>query len=82
MPPQMRFILTTPSPRCDVAESFASATARPSRGQYDFVDIVEAGQGLIRSPVIMPRLLLELLTEQRMLVMRESEEFYTQLHDA
>nr|GFD21533.1 hypothetical protein [Tanacetum cinerariifolium] len=27
MPPQRRFVLTTPSPRCDVAESFASATA-------------------------------------------------------
>nr|GFD54083.1 hypothetical protein [Tanacetum cinerariifolium] len=24
--------------------------ARAPRGQYDFVDIVEAGQGLIRSP--------------------------------
>ncbi|GKA28014.1 putative reverse transcriptase domain-containing protein [Tanacetum coccineum] len=32
-----------------LAESSAVA-ARPPRGQYDFVDTVEAGQGLIRSP--------------------------------
>ncbi|GJY06297.1 hypothetical protein Tco_0373351 [Tanacetum coccineum] len=35
---------------CDVAESSAAAAARAPRGQYDFVDTVEAGQGLIRSP--------------------------------
>ncbi|GJU55528.1 putative reverse transcriptase domain-containing protein [Tanacetum coccineum] len=28
----------------------AAAAARPPRGQYDFVDTIEAGQGLIRSP--------------------------------
>ncbi|GKF48052.1 hypothetical protein Tco_0141303, partial [Tanacetum coccineum] len=48
MPPWRRFILTAPPPRCDVAES--SAAARAPRCQYDFVDTVEAGQGLIRSP--------------------------------
>nr|GEW83434.1 reverse transcriptase domain-containing protein [Tanacetum cinerariifolium]GEY06442.1 reverse transcriptase domain-containing protein [Tanacetum cinerariifolium] len=32
--------------------------------------------------VMMPGLLLELLTEHRMLVMKESKYFYTQLHDA
>ncbi|GKD26071.1 hypothetical protein Tco_1232285, partial [Tanacetum coccineum] len=50
MPPQRRFILTAPPPGCDVAESSDAAAARPPRGQYDFVDTVEAGQGLIRSP--------------------------------
>ncbi|GJR53036.1 hypothetical protein Tco_1403557 [Tanacetum coccineum] len=50
MPPQRRFVLTAPPPGCDVAESSAAAAARPPRGQYDFVDTVEAGQGLIRSP--------------------------------
>nr|GFC58351.1 hypothetical protein [Tanacetum cinerariifolium] len=35
---------------CDVAESSAAAAARAPRSQYNFVDIVEAGQGLIRSP--------------------------------
>ncbi|GKE28611.1 hypothetical protein Tco_1443995 [Tanacetum coccineum] len=49
VPPRRRFVLTAPPPRCDVAESFAAA-ARPPRGQYDFVDIVEAGHGLIPSP--------------------------------
>ncbi|GJW02145.1 hypothetical protein Tco_1561001 [Tanacetum coccineum] len=49
MPPQRTFVLTAPPPRCDVAESSAAA-ARAPRGQYDFVDTIEAGQGLIRSP--------------------------------
>ncbi|GJZ75363.1 hypothetical protein Tco_0639828 [Tanacetum coccineum] len=49
MPPWRRFVLTAPPPGCDVAESSAAA-ARAPRGQYDFVDTVEAGQGLIRSP--------------------------------
>nr|GFA14082.1 hypothetical protein [Tanacetum cinerariifolium] len=44
-----RFILTAPPPRCDVAESSVAA-ARVPRSQYDFVDTVEARQGLIRSP--------------------------------
>ncbi|GJS30879.1 putative reverse transcriptase domain-containing protein [Tanacetum coccineum] len=49
MQPWRRFVLTAPPPGGDVAESSAAA-ARPPRGQYDFVDIVEAGQGLICSP--------------------------------
>ncbi|GJU98405.1 hypothetical protein Tco_1327676 [Tanacetum coccineum] len=48
MPPWRRFILIAPPPGCDVAES--SAAARPPRGRYDFVNTVEVGQGLIRSP--------------------------------
>ncbi|GJX49628.1 hypothetical protein Tco_0276473 [Tanacetum coccineum] len=48
MPPQRRFVLVAPLPGCDVAES-STAAARPPRGQYAFVDIVKAGQGLIRS---------------------------------
>ncbi|GJU06786.1 hypothetical protein Tco_1123216 [Tanacetum coccineum] len=50
MPPWRRFVLTAPPPGCDVAESSVAAVARPPRGQYDFVDTVEAGQGLICSP--------------------------------
>ncbi|GKE35254.1 hypothetical protein Tco_1454576 [Tanacetum coccineum] len=50
MPPRRRFVLTAPPPRCDVAESSAAA-ARAPRRQYDFINTVEAGQGLIRSPV-------------------------------
>nr|GEX98920.1 putative reverse transcriptase domain-containing protein [Tanacetum cinerariifolium] len=49
MPPWRRFVLTAPSPGCDVAESSATAAARAPRGQYDFVDTVVAGQGSIRS---------------------------------
>ncbi|GJR20137.1 hypothetical protein Tco_0968664 [Tanacetum coccineum] len=49
-PPRRRFVLTAPPPGCDVAESSAAAAARAPRGQYDFVDAVEAGQGLTRSP--------------------------------
>ncbi|GKE80769.1 hypothetical protein Tco_1550769, partial [Tanacetum coccineum] len=49
MPPRRRFVLAAPPPGCDVAKSSAAA-ARPPRGQYDFVDTVVAGQGLIRSP--------------------------------
>ncbi|GJZ68108.1 hypothetical protein Tco_0631348 [Tanacetum coccineum] len=50
MPPRRRFVLTAPPPGCDVAESSAAAVAKAPRGQYDFVDAVEAGQGLNRSP--------------------------------
>ncbi|GJV73003.1 putative reverse transcriptase domain-containing protein [Tanacetum coccineum] len=50
MPPRRRFVLTAPPPGCDVAKSYAAAAARPPRGQYDFVDTVKVGQGLIRSP--------------------------------
>ncbi|GJR02869.1 putative reverse transcriptase domain-containing protein [Tanacetum coccineum] len=50
MPPRGRFVLTAPPPGCDIAESSAAATARASRGQYDFVDAVRTGQGLVRSP--------------------------------
>nr|GEV43401.1 hypothetical protein [Tanacetum cinerariifolium] len=49
MLPRRRFVLTAPSPGCDVAKSSAAA-ARAPRSQYDFVDTIIAGQGLIRSP--------------------------------
>ncbi|GKF05064.1 hypothetical protein Tco_0035732, partial [Tanacetum coccineum] len=49
-PPRRRFVLTAPPPGCDVAERSAAATARAPRGQYDFVDAIEAGQGLTRRP--------------------------------
>nr|GEU76365.1 putative reverse transcriptase domain-containing protein [Tanacetum cinerariifolium] len=50
IPPQRRFAFTAPPLGCDVAESSAAAAARAPRSQYDFVDTVEAGQGLIHSP--------------------------------
>ncbi|GJV44446.1 hypothetical protein Tco_1428982, partial [Tanacetum coccineum] len=48
IPPRSRFVLTAPPPRCHVAKS-STASARAPRGQYDFIDTIEAGQGLIRS---------------------------------
>ncbi|GJX60791.1 putative reverse transcriptase domain-containing protein [Tanacetum coccineum] len=48
-PPRRRFVITAPPLGCDVAESSAVATARAPRGQYDFIDVVEAGQGLVCS---------------------------------
>nr|GEZ14528.1 hypothetical protein [Tanacetum cinerariifolium] len=50
MLPQRIFIFTISPPGCDVAESFDAAPVRVPRGQYDLVNTVEAGQGLIRSP--------------------------------
>nr|GFB17504.1 hypothetical protein [Tanacetum cinerariifolium] len=50
MPPRRIFALIGPPPGCDVAESSAAAAARAPRSQYDFVDTIEAGQGLICSP--------------------------------
>nr|GEV42014.1 putative reverse transcriptase domain-containing protein [Tanacetum cinerariifolium] len=47
MPPWRRFVLTAPPPRCDVAER--STATREPRSQYNFVDTIEARQGLIRS---------------------------------
>ncbi|GKB83373.1 hypothetical protein Tco_0950268, partial [Tanacetum coccineum] len=49
-PPLRKFVLTAPPPGYDVAESSAAAAPRAPRGHYDFVDTVEAGQGLTRSP--------------------------------
>nr|GFC03348.1 hypothetical protein [Tanacetum cinerariifolium] len=50
MTPRRIFALTGPPPGFDVVESSAAAVARAPRSQYDFVDTVEAGQGLICSP--------------------------------
>ncbi|GJX58623.1 putative reverse transcriptase domain-containing protein [Tanacetum coccineum] len=50
MPPRGRSVITAPPLGCDMAESFAAAAARARRGQYDFVDAVLTGQGLVSSP--------------------------------
>nr|GEV89074.1 reverse transcriptase domain-containing protein [Tanacetum cinerariifolium] len=50
IPPRRRFAFTGLPHGCDVAESSAAAATRAPRSQYKFVDTVEAGQGLIRSP--------------------------------
>ncbi|GJV13761.1 hypothetical protein Tco_1355302 [Tanacetum coccineum] len=95
-----------------IPESSVVAAARPPRGQYDFVDTVEAGHGLIRSPGHDAQTIARAAnraenvgyvralqaSEHRMMTSieevnlrvsyqaqvhrRESEDFYTQLHDA
>nr|GEW24421.1 hypothetical protein [Tanacetum cinerariifolium] len=51
MPPQRRFVLTAPPLGCDVAESSSTVVAaRAPRSQYNFVDTVEVGHGLVCSP--------------------------------
>ncbi|GJX62777.1 hypothetical protein Tco_0295677 [Tanacetum coccineum] len=50
MPPRGRSVITAPPLGCDIAESSAAAAARAPRGQYDFVDAVVTGQGLVNSP--------------------------------
>ncbi|GJS39160.1 putative reverse transcriptase domain-containing protein [Tanacetum coccineum] len=84
MPPRRRFVLTAPPPGCDVAKSYAAA-AREPRGQYDFVDTVEAGQGLICSPGHDARTIARAADRAEdvgYVRRRESEDFYTQLLDA
>ncbi|GJQ99212.1 hypothetical protein Tco_0522197 [Tanacetum coccineum] len=83
MPPQRRFILTVLSLGCDVAESSAAAAAaRAPRGQYDFVDTVVAGQGSIRSPGHDAQTIARAADRVEDVRRQESEDFYTQLHDA
>ncbi|GKB23947.1 hypothetical protein Tco_0863348 [Tanacetum coccineum] len=84
MPPWRRFILTAPPPGCDVAESFAAA-ARPPRDQYDFVDAVKSGHGLIRSPGHDARTIAratDRVEDVGYVRRKESEDFSTQLLDA
>ncbi|GKF52999.1 hypothetical protein Tco_0159909 [Tanacetum coccineum] len=112
MPPRRRFVLTAPPPGCDVVESSVAAAARLPRGRYDFVNTVEARQGLIRSPghdswtiakavdraedvgyvralqASKHRMMTSIeevnlrVSYQEQVRRKESEDFYTQLHDA
>nr|GEV13030.1 hypothetical protein [Tanacetum cinerariifolium]GEW74923.1 hypothetical protein [Tanacetum cinerariifolium] len=76
---QMR---TNPLPRLGEEESSATAAARPPRGQYDFVDTIEAGQGLIRSPNHNAQTIARAADRTKDVRRRESGYFYTKLHDA
>ncbi|GKB09748.1 hypothetical protein Tco_0838060, partial [Tanacetum coccineum] len=77
-PPRRRFVLTAPPPGFDVAESSAAAVARPPRGQYDFVDAVEVSEHRMMTSIEEVNLRVSYQAQVRR---RESEEFYTQLHD-
>ncbi|GJS12973.1 hypothetical protein Tco_0407445 [Tanacetum coccineum] len=67
MPHRGRSVVTAPPLGCDIAESSAAAAARAPRGQYDFVDAVVTGQGLVNSPGHEAwTIARKLATEQRM----------------
>ncbi|GJS35536.1 hypothetical protein Tco_0533918 [Tanacetum coccineum] len=85
MTPHRRFILAAPPPGGDVAESSAAAAARTPRGQYNFVDIVKPGQGLIYSlghDAWTIARAVDRVEDVGYVLRKESEDFYTQLHDA
>ncbi|GKE14067.1 hypothetical protein Tco_1421644, partial [Tanacetum coccineum] len=85
MPPRRRFVLTAPPLGCDVAESSNAAAARAPRRRYDFVDVVEAGQGLIRSPghdAWTIARAADRAEDVGYVRRQESKIFYTQFHDA
>nr|GEV34085.1 putative reverse transcriptase domain-containing protein [Tanacetum cinerariifolium] len=85
MSPRRRFVLTTPSPGCDVAESFAAAT-RPPRGQAaDRAEDVRFVRALHASEHRMMTSFEEVnlrISYQAQVRRQESQDFYTQLHDA
>nr|GFA25309.1 hypothetical protein [Tanacetum cinerariifolium] len=83
MPPQRKFALTGPLPECDAESS--DAAARAPRSQYNFVDTVEAGQGLIRSPshdTLTIARAADRAEDVGYVRRQESANFYTQLLDA
>nr|GFB76758.1 hypothetical protein [Tanacetum cinerariifolium] len=65
-----------------LAKSSAAVAARPPKGQYDFIDTVEAEQGLIRSHGHDARTIARAADRAEDVRRQESEDFYTQLHDA
>ncbi|GJT68628.1 hypothetical protein Tco_1020108 [Tanacetum coccineum] len=77
MPPRRRFVLTASLPVYDVAESSAAAAARPPRGHYDFVDTASEHMMMTSFEEVNLR-----VSYQAQVRKRESEDFYTQLHDA
>ncbi|GKE35045.1 hypothetical protein Tco_1454367 [Tanacetum coccineum] len=84
MPPRRRFILTAPPPGCDVAESSVAAAARPPRAA-DRAEDVGYVRGLQASEHRMMTSIEEVnlrVSYQAQVRKKESEDFYTQLHDA
>ncbi|GJX89775.1 putative reverse transcriptase domain-containing protein [Tanacetum coccineum] len=73
MPPRRRFILTAPPPGCDVAESYAAA-ARPPR-----VRALQAFEHRMMTSIEEVNLSV---SYQAHVHRRESDDFYTQRHDA
>ncbi|GKE22689.1 hypothetical protein Tco_1434201, partial [Tanacetum coccineum] len=93
MPPRRRFILTAPPHGCDVAESSAAAAARAPRRQYDFTIARAADRaedvGYVRALQTSEHRMMNSIEEVNLRVSyqaqvrrQESEDVYTQLHDA
>ncbi|GJT05203.1 hypothetical protein Tco_0839665 [Tanacetum coccineum] len=85
MPPRRRFVLTTPSPGCDIAVSSAAAAARPPRVTADKAEDVGYVRALQASEHRMMTSIEEVtlrVSYQAQIHRQESEDFYTQLHDA
>ncbi|GJS23539.1 putative reverse transcriptase domain-containing protein [Tanacetum coccineum] len=86
MPPRRRFVLTAPPPGYDVAESSTAAAARAPRGQpADRAEDV----GYVRALQTFEHRMMTSIEEVNLRVSyqaqvrrKESEDFYTQLHDA
>ncbi|GJY36981.1 hypothetical protein Tco_0422359 [Tanacetum coccineum] len=83
MPPRRRFVLTAPPSGCDVAESSAAA-ARPPRAadraeDVGYVRALQASEHKMMTSIKEVNLRVSYQTQVRR---RESEDFYTQFHDA
>ncbi|GKE59075.1 hypothetical protein Tco_1498260, partial [Tanacetum coccineum] len=84
MPPQRRFVLTAPPPGCDVAESSTTAAARPPRAadraeDVGYVRALQASEHRMMTSIEEVNLRVSYQAQVRR---QESEDFYTQLHDA
>ncbi|GJR69258.1 hypothetical protein Tco_0015323 [Tanacetum coccineum] len=83
MPPRRRFVLTVPPPGCDVVESYAAA-ARALRDadraeDVGYVRALQASKHRMMTSIEEVNLRVSYQAQVRR---RESEDFYTPLHDA
>ncbi|GJR58628.1 hypothetical protein Tco_1500790 [Tanacetum coccineum] len=83
MPPRRRFVLTTPPPGCDVAESSAIAARSPRAADkaedVSYVRDLQASEHRMMTSIEKVNLRVSYQAQVRR---RESKDFYTQLHDA
>nr|GEU51263.1 hypothetical protein [Tanacetum cinerariifolium] len=82
MPPQRRFVLTAPLPGCDVAESSAAAAKPPRADRAEEVGYVKALQVFEHRMMTSIEEVNLRISYQAQVHRKESEDFYTQLHDA
>nr|GFA84392.1 reverse transcriptase domain-containing protein [Tanacetum cinerariifolium] len=76
MPPRRRFVFIAPSPRCDVAVSFAAAAVRAPK---EDVGALHAFEHRMMTSIEEANLRISYQAQVRM---KESKYFYIQLHDA